>query len=102
MLRLIAIGLAVLALLVHLAIPYMAVLAQIPPTPTPLPPGSAHFNLPSEFSLWAGTSSAIQVWNWIGDGQIIVQGLAIIGLVLAGIFIVYKFIRSMSAKDAQE
>lgn len=80
----------------------LSLLAQIPPTPTPLPPGNAHFTLPNEFSLWAGTSSAIQVWNWIGDGQTIVQGLAIIGLVIAGMFIVYKFVRQMSAKDSQE
>ena len=77
-------------------------LAQMPPTPTALPPGMPRFDLPSEFSLWAGTSTAIQVWNWIGDGQVIVQALAIIGLVIAGMFIVYKFVRQMSAKDSQE
>lgn len=92
----------IICALVLLAVPFMPIAAQIPPTPTPLPPGVAKFTLPTEFSLWAGTSSAIQVWNWIGDGQVIVQGLAIIGIVLAGIFIVYKFIRQMSAKDATE
>lgn len=75
---------------------------MIPPTPTPLPPGVAIFSIPSEFSLWAGTSSAIQVWNWIGSGQVIVQGLAIISLVILGIFILYKFIGSMTAKDSTE
>lgn len=77
-------------------------LAQMPPTPTALPPGMPRFDLPSEFSLWAGTSTAIQVWNWIGDGRVIVQGLAIIGLVIAGIFIVYKFVSNMTRKDSEQ
>lgn len=75
---------------------------MIPFTPTPLPPGLPHFTLPNEFSLWAGTSTAIQFWNWVGDGQVIVQGLAIIGLVILGIFILFKFVRQTTQKDSTE
>lgn len=74
---------------------------MIPPTPTFLPPGIPHFILPSEFSLWAGAPVGIQVWNWIGNGQIIVQMLAIIGLIIAGVFIVWKFFSKMTTRDSE-
>jgi hypothetical protein len=93
--------LTVLVLLLMLIVAAPAA-AQMPPTPTPLGPPTPHFTLPEEFSLWAGTSTAIQVWNWIGDGQVIVQGMAIIGLVIAGMFIVYRFVKQMTTKDAEE
>jgi flagellar biogenesis protein FliO len=60
-----------------------------------------HFTLPAEFSLWGGASTAVQVWNWIDQGQTVVQVLAIIMLVIAGMYIVLRFINQMSRKDSE-
>jgi L-asparagine transporter-like permease len=75
---------------------------MIPPTPTYLPPGVPHFTLPTEFSLWGGASTAVQVWNWSGQWQAIIQVLAIVMLVIAGMYIVIKFINQMSRRDSEE
>jgi flagellar biogenesis protein FliO len=37
-----------------------------------------------------------------GPWQPVIQGIAIIGLVIAGMFIVYRFIRQMTRKDAEQ
>jgi hypothetical protein len=76
--------------------------AQLPPTPTPLPPGTAVFTLPNAFSLWGGAQQAVQVWNMAGPWQPVIQGIAIIGLVITGMFVVYRFIRQMTSKDTEE
>lgn len=91
--------LIILSLMLMLAAPAAA---QLPPTPTPLPPGAAVFVLPEAFSLWGGAREAVQVWNMAGPWQPVIQGIAIIGLVITGMFIVYKFIRQMTRKDAEQ
>lgn len=88
-----------LLLLLVLAAPAAA---QLPPTPTPLPPGTPRVTLPSEFSLWGGAQQAVQVWHMAGPWQPVIQGIAIIGLVITGMFVVYKFIKQMTSKDAEQ
>jgi hypothetical protein len=79
----------------------LPVAAQIPPTPTPQPPGVARFNLPDSYSLWGSTDLAIQTWNWLGDGRALVQLLAIIAIVVLGMFIVWKFFSQMTRRDSE-
>jgi hypothetical protein len=74
---------------------------QLPPTPTPLPPGDARFVLPTDYTLWGGTDYAIQVWNWWGDWRTVFQVLIIIGLVVIGMFIAYHFVRQFTRRDAE-
>lgn len=74
----------------------------MPPTPTPFPPGAAHFELPSEFSLWGGTDLAVQAWNWLGDGRVVIQALMIVIIVIAGIYVMLRFIRENTEEDASE
>jgi len=88
--------------LVMFTLPYMPVLAQIPPTPTPMPPGTPRFTLPDEFSLWGGAPSAITAWQMSGPWQPVLQGLAIVGLVIIGMFIVWKFIGQMTKRDSEQ
>ena len=94
--------LTLMLMLVLVAVAVAPAAAQLPPTPTPLPPGEAVFSLPTEFSLWGGAREAVQVWNMAGPWQPVIQGIAIIGLVIAGMFVVYKFIRQMTRKDAEQ
>ena len=75
---------------------------MIPATPTHLPPGVPNFTLPTEFSLWGGASTAVQVWNWIDQWQMILQVLFIVMIVIAGMYIVIRFINKMTAKDSEE
>lgn len=74
----------------------------MPPTPTPFPPGQAHFELPTEFSLWGGTDLAVQAWNWLGDARVVIQALIIVIIVAAGIYIALRFIRENTQEDASE
>lgn len=74
----------------------------MPFTPTALPPGVSHFNLPNSYSLWGSTDIAIQTWNWLGDAQFVIQSLAIIMLVIAGVYILIKAIQLMTRKDSEE
>lgn len=92
----------ILTTLALLAIPLMPLAAQVPPTPTPLGPGTPRFNLPSEFSLWGGAPSAITAWQMSGPWQPVLQGLAIVGLVIIGMFIVWKFVSQMTRRDSEE
>lgn len=75
---------------------------QFPPTPTPFPPGTAHFELPSEYSLWGATDMAIQFWNWTGTGGTIFQLLALIAMVIGGMFVVWRFVQQFTRKDAED
>lgn len=75
---------------------------MLPVTPTPFPPGTAHFEIPQTYSLWGSTDMVIQFWNWTGDTGAIVQLLALIMLVIAGVLIVYRFIQQFIRKDAEE
>lgn len=75
---------------------------MIPPTPTLLPPALPHVIMPSGYSLWAGTSSAVTVWNLAGQWQTVIQGIIIIGLVIIGITIVWKFVRQMTQRDSEQ
>jgi membrane protein implicated in regulation of membrane protease activity len=58
--------------------------------------------MPSGYSLWAGTSSAVTVWNLAGQWQTVIQGIIIIGLVIIGITIVWKFVRQMTQRDSEQ
>ena len=75
---------------------------MIPPTPTPLPPGTAHFSIPSSYSLWASTSSAIQFWNWLGVGQIVLQAMIIVGIVLIGLYVLNRFVNDNMKRDSEK
>ena len=75
---------------------------MIPPTPTPLPPGAAHFTLPESYSIWASTNWAIQTWNLLSYGQYIIQALILIAIVIAGIAVFRRFMAEFMQKDTQE
>jgi hypothetical protein len=75
---------------------------MIPLTPTPLPPGTPVFQIPAGYSIWASTDYAIQTWNLIGDWQVVIQGIAIVVFVAAGLFIVWRFMSQMTRKDSEE
>lgn len=75
---------------------------MIPPTPTALPLPIPHVLMPDGYSIWAGTSSAITVWNMADQWQPVIQGVIIVGLVIIGITIVWKFIRQMTQRDAEQ
>lgn len=75
---------------------------MIPPTPTLLPLAVPHVVMPDGYSIWAGTSSAVTVWNMAGQWQTVLQGIIIIGIVIIGITIVWKFIRQMTNRDSQQ
>lgn len=77
-------------------------LAQVPPTPTPQPAGTSYFSIPQSVSLWGSVSTAIQWWNWLGSGQIIVQALLIGLLVALGVFSVNRWVKELTGKDAEE
>lgn len=74
---------------------------QIPPTPTPMPPGIPRFSMGDDFSLWAGTDGAIQWWNWLGTGGQIVQLLILLVLIAAGIFLTIRFFGLFARRDAE-
>lgn len=73
---------------------------QLPTTPTPMPAGVAVADL-SSYSIWNSTDSAIQTWNWLGDSGSVIQGIIIIALVVAGMFVVYKFVQQFIRRDAE-
>lgn len=75
---------------------------MIPPTPTPLPPGTPVFTIPSGYSLWAGAPYAIQSWNLLGDGRTIIQAVFLLGLIIIGMYILLRFSHDFTKKDAEE
>lgn len=75
---------------------------MIPPTPTHLPAGTPHFSMPNEFSLWASTDTAIHTWNFLGDARIVIQAIVLILIVMAGMYIVNRFIHEFTGEDASE
>ncbi len=80
----------------------MILLLQIPPTPTPLPPGTAHFSVPENYSLWHSTDAAIHFWNWLGDARYIAQVFLILVLLFIGIVVINRFEHEFTQKDAQD
>jgi ABC-type multidrug transport system permease subunit len=69
---------------------------QIPPTPTPLPPGIQRIAIPDSYSLWQSTDAAIHAWRWVGAGQIVIQALILIVIVLAGLYIFNRFVNTFT------
>jgi hypothetical protein len=69
----------------------------MPPTPTPLPLGEAYFSM-SGYSLWNSTSTAIQYWNWLGDGRTVIQAIILIVLIAAALTMLYRFLRDFAEK----
>jgi heme/copper-type cytochrome/quinol oxidase subunit 2 len=75
---------------------------MLPPTPTPFPPGAMQFDLGNVYSLWSATDPAIQVWNWLGDFALILQVFILLVVVIAGMYILFKFIKQFTRRDAEE
>lgn len=80
---------------------YFAI-AQIPPTPTPYPPGTPQVDVPPEFSLWAGAPQAIQSWNALGDARYVLQAILLIGLIIAGMYVLLRFAQRFSKQDSEK
>ena len=80
---------------------YWVFLLQIPPTPTGLPPATPRFEIPDTYSLWASAPSAVQSWNMAGGGRGIFQAVLLIVLVIAGIYIVSRFIKEFTERDSE-
>ena len=74
---------------------------MIPPTPTPQPLGQTIINLPTSVSLWSSTSTAIQLWYWLGDYQPIFQLLVIVLLVVLALFGVNRWVKELTGKDLE-
>jgi TRAP-type C4-dicarboxylate transport system permease small subunit len=74
---------------------------MLPPTPTPLPPGTAMITIPEAYTLWGSTDWAVQSWNLLGDGRIAIQAIFLVGLVIIGMFILQRFARDFTQKDSQ-
>mgnify|MGYP000073561884 CR=1 FL=1 len=76
---------------------------DFPPTPVPLPTGQPHFDMGS-YTLWNSTDSRFHLWNMAGELnlQAPIQLLFVIAAVLAGAFIVWKFIGQFIRRDAEE
>lgn len=72
-----------------------------PPTPTPQPPGTAHFDLEGVYSLWNAAPVAIQVWNWLDTGRFIVQVILLVGLIIVGMYVVYRAFQKLTELDSQ-
>jgi hypothetical protein len=75
---------------------------MIPATPTPLPPGVANFTIPTDYTLWGSTSTAIQYWNWLGVIGLFVQGFLLLMIVVIGIKILTNFLNNFTKQDQQE
>lgn len=71
------------------------------PTPTALPPATAYFEIPDSYSLWASTDYAVQSWN-IAPVTMIIQAIILLVLVAAGLFLLTRFIRELTRKDAED
>jgi membrane protein implicated in regulation of membrane protease activity len=75
---------------------------MIPPTPTFLPsPGIPAIDLSNVYDLWMGAPIAVQVWNMSGMGGA-VQLVALLAIVLVGVYVVYRFLRDFVKADEQE
>lgn len=73
-----------------------------PPTPTPYPAGVPPLDIsPGQFSLWNSTDWAIQMWNGMGNGGLLLQLLLIAVLVWAGVIIVVRSFEVLARKDAE-
>lgn len=75
---------------------------MIPPTPTPLPPGSSLFDIPYAYGLWASSGSAIQAWNWSGDWGRVIQSVLLVAIALTAVVILTQFIKIFTRKDSEE
>lgn len=80
----------------------LTMLAQIPPTPTPLPPPVPRVTLPETVSIWHNTDYMIQTWNLLGDWQTVIQLIIVMILIYAGVSVVWKFFSQMTSRDAEE
>ncbi len=76
---------------------------MLPPTPTPLGPGTPYVVVPEGvYSLWAGTDAAIHTWIQLGAFGQVIQLLALVLAAIAGVMIVYKFVGQFIRRDAEE
>lgn len=73
-----------------------------PPTPTPLPPGIAKFDMGDSYSLWSAAPTAIQVWNWTGIIGTVLQLILLVGVVIIGGYVVYKAIARLTDTDYRD
>lgn len=73
----------------------------MPPTPTPLPDGNAVITITDAYTLWGSVSPAIQTWNWLGEFGSILQLMILIFIVMGGMFVVSKFVKEFTRKDAE-
>lgn len=74
----------------------------VPPTPTLLPPGTPFFSIPTSYGLWASAPYAIQSWNTLGAAKTIIQVVLLIAIIIVFAYIVMRFGRDFSGKNAEE
>lgn len=72
------------------------------PTPTPLPPVAPLFDIPDNYSLWAGTDYAVQSWNLPQTPRLAIQAVFLVVLIIAGLYLLTRFIRDFTRKDAED
>lgn len=73
-----------------------------PPTPTALPPATPYFDAFRGFTIWHVTDVPIQSWNMLGDGRYAIQLIIVIALVVAGAFILSRFLKQMTRRDSEK
>jgi hypothetical protein len=73
----------------------------VPPTPTELPPATPFFNAFRAWSLWQTTSPAITSWNLLGDGRYVIQAVALVGIIIAGFYVVRRFAKDFTKQDSE-
>lgn len=77
------------------------IVAQIPPTPTLMAVPTAPVSIPS-FGVWASTDDLIQLWNLNSGVTTGFQYVVLVGVVIAGIFVLVHFIRTVSRGSDEE
>lgn len=73
----------------------------MPPTPTPMPTGTEIINITESYSLWGSVSTAVQTWHWLGSFGLVIQLIILVFIVMAGMFVVSRFVKEFTRKDAE-
>jgi hypothetical protein len=61
----------------------------------------AHFDIEGVYSLWNAAPVAIQAWNWLENARFAVQLVLLVGLIIAGGFVIYRSIQKLAERDSQ-
>ena len=81
---------------------FLGAIAQIPPTPTPIPASTPQFTVPN-VEMWNFAAQAVGSWNSFGSTTTqVIQVVVIAILVLVSIIFVVAQIRSLSGAPGED